>query len=218
MFKCYYTMSCIYLQLLVLPLRVALCPVFKPSRTHQLCRLCEFLSFCASIKLFPTDREMFWGILWCVPWLDADPSSSPHSGSHQPESSSWKPVADWGMSLGSCHQCGVLAFCFRPEQISESRRLFPRLHPLMSFISLLLTSDLRPDQLYWFLRGVFLDCRHKSPEFPVQKVLQNKHRSLYFWSSCSSWSNSSIIAYTWLDFAPQVSMTTQPEGFNEWAS
>lgn len=98
-------------------------------------------------------------------------------------------------SLGS--QCGVLAFCFRPGQISESRRLFPHLHPLvMSFICSLLTSDLRPDQLYWFLRGVFLECRHKSPEFPVQKVLQNKHRSLYFWSCSSSWNNSSIIANT----------------------
>lgn len=73
MFKCYYTMPCLYLQLLVLPLRVALWPVFKPSRTHQLCLLWEFLSFCASIKLFPTDRETFWRILWCVPWLDADP-------------------------------------------------------------------------------------------------------------------------------------------------
>lgn len=115
----------------------------------------------------------------------------------------------------------VLAFCFRPGQISESRRLFPHLHPLvMSFICSLLTSDLRPDQLYWFLRGVFLDCRHKSPEFPVQKVLQNKHTSLYLCSCSSSWSNSSIIANTpWLDYAPQVSMTTQPEGFNgEWAS
>lgn len=73
MFKCYYTMSCLSLQLLVLPLRVALCPVFKPSRTHQFCRLWEFLSFCASIKLFPTDRETFWGILWSVLWWDTDP-------------------------------------------------------------------------------------------------------------------------------------------------
>lgn len=149
----------------------------------------------------------------CSDWTQI-PSSSPHSGSHHPESTSWKTDSPR-------HPPVVLAFCFRPEQISESRRLFPRLHRLvMSFICSLLTSDLRPDQLYWFLRGVFLECRHKSPEFPVQKVLQNKHRSLYFCSCSSSWSNSSIIANTpWLDFAPQVSMTTQPEGFNgEWAS
>lgn len=131
-----------------------------------------FCLYVCPSNCFATDRETFGGILRYVLWLDADPVVLSSQWITSSESTSWKSVAAWWMSLGSCLQCGVLAFCFRPEQISES-------YSFLAFIFLLLISDLRAWAALVILERCvsWLSSHCHSPEPPVQKVLQNKQTS-----------------------------------------
>lgn len=100
MFKCCYIMTGLCLQLRVLPLRVALCPVLKPSRAHSFCCSCEvFFSVFLIIHqtLSPQTEKRFGDFLdMCSDWTQVL-SSSPHSGSHH-----LNPPAERRSLTGGC--------------------------------------------------------------------------------------------------------------------
>lgn len=203
MFKCYCVMACLHLLLLVWPLSVALCLIFKPPRSlHQ------------KVSSRQERSEYFFDL--CSDWTQIS-SSSPHSVSHPTGSisrqgSSWLedvlgklPVWHPGLLLQTWTD-------FRVWQVYTSLSppsVFQLFTIGLCFQAWAATLIL---EVWCFLIVII------SPQSSMWR--KSKHWCLYF-ESCSSCSCShSLIFYTpWLDFAPLVSMTTQLEGFDgEWAS